>query len=118
MNSFSLLSKLQISANLGLQGTETSYLENILLDSFMNSAATNGTLVQPMNSVTLSNLAPLNKLAGSLAEFDLISRLNQQSELTKMLEMYCIDSHLGLNNFNDCCSDNNDRCELSQFKSD
>mmetsp|Transcript_15710 Transcript_15710/g.18154 ORF Transcript_15710/g.18154 Transcript_15710/m.18154 type:complete len:92 (+) Transcript_15710:40-315(+) len=79
MNSFALLSKLQLPSTLGLQKSNSDYLENIILDSFMTSAVLNRDH-QPNSTYFSSEYVPLNSLCKFLTNFDFIERANQIQE--------------------------------------
>ena len=72
----------------------------------MNIAAMNGGV--PPTTSPNSELAPLNQLSGSLSNFNLIDRLNKNSELAQQLNNYCMHG-LVTNHASD--SDTNDESE-------
>lgn len=56
----------------------------------MNTASVNGGVIYSPDAMSSPELAPLNKLSGSLSNFNLIERLNENAELMQQLDKYCM----------------------------
>ena len=82
----------------------------------MNIAALNGGVNYSPDAMSSPELAPLNKLSGSLSNFNLIERLNENAELIQKLDNYCM-CNVKLPEVGSSCNDSTDpSSDLCQFK--
>lgn len=78
MSTPSLSTKLQFASKLGMGHAQCAYLENILMDSFLNVYAEQRTMHSGRNLA--APIQTLNDLSANLSPIDLISKMGQKEE--------------------------------------
>lgn len=82
----------------------------------MNIAAVTGGVKYSPDAMSCPELAPLNKLSGSLSNFNLIERLNDNDELVSQLGNYCM-CDIKLPEMGPLCNESTDpSSDFCQFK--